>query len=143
MHLNTLLIADTDPAVLQSFQEVISNDLPHIDIHVATSADETHRKLSQVRYSASIVAPKLVEKNGSLRLFTVRNSSVLMPVIVTTTEGNVPEARKALLYRGAFDVITKPIDPTEALSSIRIALWQARFLRLLAHHERALEQFQR
>jgi hypothetical protein len=52
-------------------------------------------------------------------------------------------ARDVLLHRGAFDVIAKPVDPTETIASIQIALWQAQFLRLLTQRERALCQFQR
>ena len=37
-------------------------------------------------------------------------------------------ARDVLLHRGAFDVIAKPVDPTETVASIQIALWQARLL---------------
>jgi hypothetical protein len=37
-------------------------------------------------------------------------------------------ARDAVLHRGAFDVIAKPVDPTETVAGIQIALWQARLL---------------
>lgn len=47
-----------------------------------------------------------------------------MPVIVTAAEADVDAAREAVLYREAFDVITKPIQHTEALASIRVALCQ-------------------
>ena len=143
MEAGSLLIAETDPAVTQTLPQLLSSRLPQIDIHVATSADEAHQKLSQVRYSASVVATQLVEKKRSLRLHTVQDRSVLMPVILTATQTDVDAAREALLYRGAFDVITKPLHPSDALSSIRVALWQARLLRLLTQRERALEQLER
>src|SRR5262249_4104195 len=78
-----------------------------------------------------------------LRLHTVQNRAVQMPVILTATKADVDVAREALLRRGAFDVITKPIHLTDALTSIRVALWEARLLRLLTQRERALEQIQR
>ena len=140
---SSLLIAETDPAVLQNLPQLLSSRLPSIDIHVASSADEAHQKLSQVQYSASIVASQLVEGKHSLRLHQVQDSSVLMPVIVTATKADVDTARDALLYRNAFDVITKPLQPADALSSIRGALWQARFLRLFGQRERVLAQFKR
>lgn len=66
-----------------------------------------------------------------------------MPVLVTTGKGDVDSAHEALLHRGAFDVITKPLYPAEALNSIRVALWHARFLRLLTQRERVVEQIER
>ena len=140
MDTGSLLIAETDPAVLQALPQLLSSRLPLIAIDIATSADEAHQKLSQVRYSASVIAPTLVGKKD-LRLHKVQNRSVLMPIIVTATATDVEAAREALLDRGAFDVITKPMDATDALNSIRVALWQSRFLRLLTQRERALEQF--
>ena len=143
MERGSLLIAETDPAVLQVLPQFLSNRLPSIGIHVAASADEAHHQLSQVQYSASIVAPKLVEGKHSLRLHKVHDHSVLMPVILTATKADVGAVREALLCRGAFDVITKPLQPIDALSSIRGALWHARFLGLLTQRERILAQFKR
>src|SRR5690242_14260557 len=100
MEVGSLLIAETDPAILLNLPQLLSCSLPAIDIHMATSTDDTQRKLSEVRYSALVVAPHLVKKTGSLRLHKVRNRSELMPVLVTATKANVDAAHEALLYRG-------------------------------------------
>jgi DNA-binding NtrC family response regulator len=143
MEVGSLLIAETDPSVLQSFPQFLSGRLPQLDIQLAATADEAQWKMSRARYSAAVVASDLVKDNPSLRLHRIQNRSVLMPVIVTAAKADVDSAREALIYRGAFDVIAKPIHHTEALASIRVALWQARFLRLLTQRDRVLDQFKR
>jgi DNA-binding NtrC family response regulator len=143
MGVGSLLIAETDPGVLQNLPQFLSSRLPQLDIHLATTPDEAQWKLSHARYSAAVVAPDLVKGNHSLRLHKIQNRSVLMPVIVTAAKADADSAREALLYREAFDVITKPVHPVEAISSIRVALWQARFLRLLTQRERVMEQIER
>lgn len=143
VEVSSLLIAETDPAVLHTLPPFLSSRLPQLDIHVATSTYEAHRKMSKVRYAASIFAPSLIGETGSLRLHRIENNSVLMPVILTAAKTDVDTAREALLRRGAFDVITKPIQPTEAFSSVRLALWETRLLRLLMQRERALKRIER
>src|SRR5689334_9841724 len=123
MEVGSLLIAETDPASLYTLPQLLSSRLPQIKIHVATSSHEAHQKLSQEWYTAAVVAPKFVKGKHSLRIHKVQNKSVLMPVIVTATVADVGAAREALLDRGAFDVITKPLHPSDALNSIRVALW--------------------
>lgn len=66
-----------------------------------------------------------------------------MPILVTSAPPEVALARDALLQHQAFDVIAKPLDDKEALRSIRVALWQERFLKLLVRRDKVLATYQR
>ena len=67
MEVCSLLIAETDPGVLQSFPQFLSGRLPQLDIQLADTADEALWKMSRARYSAAVVASDLVKGKPSLR----------------------------------------------------------------------------
>src|SRR5262249_33449616 len=139
----SILIAETDPAIRQGLLRILAGHLPRIDVDVCSSSQQTTQRLSHARYSTVVAAPHLIQNEQSLLLHRTEHRYVLAPVIVTAANTDIEPARDCLLRRGAFDVIAKPVDDLEALTSVRIALWQARFLRLLTQRERVLSNFQR
>lgn len=54
-----------------------------------------------------------------------------------------PLLAKTMLETDAFDVIVIPIHPTEAVQTVRLALWQNRLLRLLISTVRPVVLFQK
>ncbi len=139
----SILLADTDPALLENLPYFISSDLPGIALTVCTSAQQTAERLSRSKYSTVIAASGLIQEECSVILHQKRTRHVLVPlIIIATGHMDCEPARSALLQWGAFDVITRPVDPAEALASIRIALWQAKFLGLLTQRKRIASQFQ-
>lgn len=143
METGSILIAETDPVILQALPSLLSSRLPRFGIDVCTSVHTAARKLSRLHYSTVVAAPRLIHEAQSSLPRHIQNSQVLMPVIVTAAPAEVELARDALLNRRAFDVLAKPIDSTEALTTVRMALWQARFLKLLTQRDRVLSTFQR
>ena len=141
MEAGSILIADTAPTLAGHLSCLISNDLPKIDITVCTSAQQTAQKLSRFTYSTVIAAAGLIQEEGSV-LHQKRTRHALVPLILTADPREREFARDALLRKGAFDILAKPVEPTDALASIRIALWQAHFLRLLTLRERIVSQFE-
>ncbi len=126
MESGSILIAETDPSVLHGMPRLLTGHFPSIQIEVATSVQETAHKFSHSRFSTIIAAPYLIRTEPFL-LHRLQKHQLLSPVIITATETDLIMARDLLLTREAFDVIAKPVDEVEALSSIRLALWQARF----------------
>ncbi|MDK2742381.1 MAG: hypothetical protein H8K03_06985 [Nitrospira sp.] len=143
MEIGAILIAETDPAMRQGLLRIFAGHLPRIDVDVCSSPQETTERLSHAHYSTVVAAPYLIQKEHSLLLHRTQHRHVLSPVIVTAASTDIEPARDCLLRRGAFDVIAKPVDDVEVLTSVRIALWQARFLRLLTERERVLSNFRR
>lgn len=89
-----------------------------------------------------IAASQMIQEEASGILLQKQKRHPLVPLVLTAGHVDREAAHDALLHREAFDIITKPVDLTEALASIRVALWQARFLRLLTQRERRVCQFQ-
>jgi len=143
METGSILIAETDPAVRRALPRILASHLPRADIKVCTSFLETIQSLSHSNYSTVVAAPHLIHKEHSLLLHRTEHRHVLSPVIITATKTDIEPAHNLLLHRGAFDVIAKPVDDAEVLSSVRVALWQARFLRLLAQQEPVLSNIRR
>ena len=142
METDSILIAETDPALLEDLRFFISSDLPWIELTVCTSLQQTVEQLSRSHYSTMIAASQMIQEEASGILLQKRKRHPLVPLVLTVGHVDRETAHDALLHRGAFDIITKPVDLTEALASIRVALWQARFLRLLTQRERRVCQFQ-
>jgi DNA-binding response OmpR family regulator len=142
METDSILIAETDPALLEDLRFFISSDLPWIELTVCTSLQQTVEQLSRSHYSTMIAASQMIQEEASGILLQKRKRHPLVPLVLTAGHVDREAAHDALLHRGAFDIITKPVDLTEALASIRVALWQARFLRLLTQRERRVCQFQ-
>ena len=143
MGTDTILLAETDPALLRDLPLFIYVHLPGIELTVCTSGHQAAGKLSRFKYSIVIAASHLLHKDATALLYQKRTRQALAPLLLTTDQVNREPVHDALLYRGAFDVIAKPLDPTDALASIKIALWQARFLGLLTQRERTALQLQR
>lgn len=142
METASILLADPDPALSENLSFFISSDLPRIDLTVCTSTQQITERLSRSKYSTVIASSDLIQDKSSILHHLKRTRHVLVPFILTTGHLFCEPARHALLHLGAFDVIAKPVHPTEALESIRLALWQAQFLRLLTQRERIVFQFE-
>ncbi|MGC4099409.1 MAG: hypothetical protein QM706_20080 [Nitrospira sp.] len=142
MDVDSILLADPDSALLDNLSFFISSDLPGIELTVCTSAQQTVMQLSCSTYSTVIVASCLIQEEASILLHHRWKRHALVPLILTAGREDLEPAHDALLHEGAFDVIVKPIDPINASASIRVALWQAQFLRLLTQRARVLSQIQ-
>ena len=142
METDSILIADPDPALLQNLSCIISSDLPGVALTVCRSAQQAVEKLSFFHYSTVIAASRLIQKGTSSLLQHKRTRQALVPLVLTVDHEDHGPARAALLHREAFDIIAKPFDPLEVLTSIQTALWQFRFLGLLTQRERVVSQFQ-
>ncbi|MGC4096990.1 MAG: hypothetical protein QM706_07725 [Nitrospira sp.] len=143
METDSILIADPDPALLHNLSFFISSDLPGVELRMCPSAQQSVEQLSRANFSTLIAASHLIQEEASIILNQKRKRHALVPLILTAGRQDREPARDALLHRGVFDVITKPIDPTDALASVQIALWQARFLSLLTQQEPVAFKIQR
>lgn len=142
MAIDSILLADPDSALLDNLSFFIASDLPLVELSICTSAQQTVEQLSCSTYSTVIVASSLIQEESSILLYHRWKRHALVPLILTAGREEHKPAHDALLHEGAFDVMTKPIDPINASASIRVALWQAQFLRLLTQHEHVLSQIQ-
>jgi hypothetical protein len=140
----SILIAGPDPALLQDLSFFISRHLPGTRLTLCLSAQQTLEKLSRsTTYSTVIAASCLIQEEAPIILHQKRKRHALVPLLLTAGHGEREFARAALLHQGVFDILARPPDQSEALASIKVAQWQARFLGLLTQRERVLFQVRR
>ncbi len=142
METSSILLAETNPVVLQDLPGLITHALPGVELTVCTSAPQAEQLVSRPNrsYSAFVVASRLLRDNPSL-LRHKQTRFPLVPLIVTIGQADLVPAEEKLLLSQVFDVIIEPVDPEEAVSTLRIAFWQQRFLQLLTQRDRVWAQF--
>lgn len=143
MYPDSLLIADPDLELFHNLSFFVSSDLPGVEVTRATSVQQTVELLSRRNYSIVIVAARLIQDNDSLILQQKWTRHALVPFLQIIGREDIESACGYPPHPDVFDMIMKPVDPTEALFSIRIALWQARFLSILTQQECEVSPLQR
>lgn len=136
--MSTVLIADTDPYALDHLPQILSKQLPHVEVAICTSTEDLTRNCNLSTYDTIAISPSHLQQFLSLKHRANRN--LLTPLLVTASLED-RELASAYLKRDAFDVIVKPFIAPEAAQTVRLALWQRALLKLLASHERASERF--
>jgi DNA-binding NtrC family response regulator len=135
-----VLLAQYDPLVVGALAETLEKSLPKVDFEICTSHDHAIERLITSPYHVIISDVHLAEMEA---FFLLKHSEVLqksVPVVITAAASDKQAARQALEY-GAFDLITRPLKPDQAVATIRLALWQNKLLTLIASKEKAVERY--
>lgn len=114
-----ILLIDDDPA----FCLMLKNFLQRQDYEVATAytANDGLRLLKASSYNLILTDFRLPDKDGLELLAQIRVLTEEVPVILMTTYADIRTAVRAIKM-GAFEYITKPINPDETLLVIKNAL---------------------
>jgi DNA-binding NtrC family response regulator len=134
-----VLIAETDSGIRDILPRVLSHHIPQISISTCTSTDELTDKLRCSSYGTILINPVFYEEYSARKY--LKGDQILTPLIVMASLSEQSSAYK-VLEKDAFDLIVRPIIPQEAAQTVWLALWQNKFLRLLASREQALDRFQ-
>ena len=120
-----LLLVDDDPGLLRTLQLLLEDEGGYA-VETATSGERALETLrSRVGIRAVITDVVMPGMGGIELLRAVRQEWPETPVILTTAFGSVPSAVEAMKL-GAFQYLTKPVDPEEMLVQVQRALAQAR-----------------
>jgi len=136
-----LLIADTDSATLDRLPHILCDRIPNLELHLCTSVNQAAQKLQLSHYDTIISSIPLLLAQDFVLLKRKLRLQPLAPLIVTAGQSDAQVAIQAL-QEGAFDLIAKPIQASEAAKSIRLALWHNGLLKLLASRDKDLLDFQ-
>jgi len=135
-----VLIAEYDSLALEALAHTLGRSLPEVRFDVCASCDHAMEKLIAIPYNLIISDVHLAEMDDFILL---KHSNVLqksIPVVITAAASDRQAVRQALGY-GAFDLITRPVRPNEAVATIRLALWQNKLLAIIASKEKAIEKY--
>ncbi|HEV3238227.1 MAG TPA: sigma-54 dependent transcriptional regulator, partial [Gemmataceae bacterium] len=103
-----ILIADDHEGNRKQLQEILSGD--NLQVDIAPDGTTALEALVEHAYSIFITDLKMPRINGMQLIEEIQQRRLPVTVIVTTGFGSVDEAVKAMRL-GAYDFLTKPIDP--------------------------------
>ncbi|MCU0584529.1 MAG: sigma-54 dependent transcriptional regulator [Desulfobacterales bacterium] len=114
-----VLIADHDPPARAALAKALEGAGCHFDTTAA--GKEALGRLSRERFDLLIADARLPDIGGIDLLKALRRREQMLPVIVTSTGGSVPEA-VAAIQAGACDYLLKPVPREVLAASVRKAL---------------------
>ena len=135
-----VLIAEYDSLALEALAHTLGTSLPEVRFDVCASCDHALEKLIAIPYNLIISDVHLAEMDDFVLLKHSKVVQKSIPVVITAAASDKQAALQALGY-GAFDLITRPVHPHQAVAAIRLALWQNKLLAIIASREKAIESY--
>lgn len=121
MERNRILVVDDDPLIRGSLYEMLRGQ--RYDVEMASDGSEAIDHLKRRSFQLVLADWKMPQVDGLALLSHIRNQYPEVSVILITGFGNVNSAVEAM-RQGAFDYLTKPIQPEELEETIARALSQ-------------------
>ncbi len=122
MERNRILVVDDDPLIRGSLYEMLRGQ--RFDVEMASDGAEAMDHLSRRRFSLVIADWKMPQVDGMSLLGHIRARHPNTSVVLITGFGSINSAVDAI-KEGAFDYLTKPIQPEELEATIQRALSQS------------------
>ena len=119
MQRNNILVVDDEKNILKVVSMTLKKQ--HYEVDTARSSEEAIDKFNQNTYDLVITDLKLPGKSGIDLLEYIKSSDSDIPVIMITAFGTIENAIQAM-KKGAFNYLTKPVNPDELLTVIREAI---------------------
>jgi two-component system response regulator GlrR len=114
----TVLVVDDDSDLLQLL--TLRLQRAGFTVHTATSGAEALKRLADRQPQAVITDLRMDGLNGLELLTEIESRYPVLPVVLMTAHGTIPEAVKATRL-GAYAFLTKPIDDSELVACLRQA----------------------
>ena len=104
-----ILVVDDDPYLTTQLRKTIESD--ELSVDTVSSAQEALAALGSADYSVLITDLRMPGMSGMELIREVAQRRLLVTTIVTTAFGSIDRVVEAMAL-GAYDFLTKPIDPT-------------------------------
>jgi DNA-binding NtrC family response regulator len=114
-----VLVVDDDPYLTTQIRKLLQTD--ELSVDTVSSGAEALTALGAADYSVLITDLRMPGMGGMDLIREVAQRRVLVTIIVTTAFGSIDRVVEAMKL-GAFDFLTKPIDPTNLKIVIERAL---------------------
>ena len=138
MLVRSVLIAEHDYGTINNLSCLLFDNIGNIAISTCASAEELSPKFEHCSYDTVVLNPVFLPAYRSIRK---QKNQLLAPLLLTVCQRDLTVAQAAL-EGDLFDLIVKPFMLREVTQTVRLALWQNQWLRLLASKQRAIDQFQ-
>lgn len=116
-----LLIAESNPALLEQLPSVLGQHIPGIVMDVCSSLDGAIKKLPLISHYDMVVCNVGLAEVG--KFFLLRQHQTLHPLIpfLVTARAQDHEIARQAVINGAFDLMVAPVNPPEAVISVQLA----------------------
>lgn len=121
MERNRILVVDDDPLIRGSLYEMLRGQ--RFDVEMASDGAEAMDHLKRRSFQLVLADWKMPQVDGVSLLCHIRSRYPEVSVVLITGFGSVTSAVEAI-RQGAFDYLTKPIQPEELEATIQRALSQ-------------------
>ncbi len=120
-----ILLVDDEANILKVMSAILRKS--GYDVYTSISAEEAVYKISKLAPDTIITDFKLPGKNGIELLDELKANGNRVPVIMLTAYGTIEKAVDAM-RKGAFNYLSKPVNPDELLTVVREAVEKQRLL---------------
>ena len=121
MERNRILVVDDDPLIRGSLYEMLRGQ--RFEVEMASDGAEAMHHLQRRPFQLVIADWKMPQVDGMSLLSHIKSRHPDVSVVLITGFGNITSAVDAI-RQGAFDYLTKPIQPEELEATIQRALSQ-------------------
>jgi DNA-binding NtrC family response regulator len=104
-----ILVIDDGADARTSMQQMLALSLK-LEVDTAVDGNEALKKLTERPYSIAITDLRMPKLSGMQLIAEIEKRKLPVTVIVTTAHGTIADAVKAM-QQGAYDFLTKPVDP--------------------------------
>jgi DNA-binding NtrC family response regulator len=120
-----ILLVDDEINTLKVLSAILKKN--NYDVYTARTAEEALDKISKIQPDSVITDYKLPGLTGTEFLNTLKNKGCRIPVIMLTAYGTIEKAVDTM-KKGAFNYLTKPVNPDELLTVAREAVEKHRLM---------------
>ncbi len=124
-HKGKILLVDDEMNILKVLSAILKKD--GYDVVAARTAEEAQEKASKAYFDTIISDYKLPGLTGVEFLESLKEKGSQVPLIMLTAYGTIEKAVDAM-RKGAFNYLTKPVNPDELLTVTREAVEKHRLL---------------
>lgn len=135
-----VLIAEEFESDTQSLIRTCHDSLLNLAVDHCASPESAVSKVMTAPYQLIIGGARMAERKGFFFLNSTRMLPTYAPFIVTASAADKTSAGR-VLDRGAFDLLTYPLEQEQAILTIRLALWHQQIKTCIAGREKALAQY--
>lgn len=114
-----ILLVDDEVNILKVLSAILKKN--GYDVYTARAAEEAVDKIAKLSSDTIITDYKLPGMSGAELLDVLKEKGCRIPVIMLTAYGTIEKAVDAM-RRGAFNYLTKPVNPDELLTVVREAV---------------------
>lgn len=136
---SSVLLVDDDPLLLEVLPSVLARNLPDVSIETCQSSRTTARKLADGHYDVAVTDLMMPDLDGFDVLAHVHRTRPCTPVVFISGQAAAGLAERAF-EEGAFDFVSKPLDPRQFAWSVNLAVKTHRLRRRIDERRVYVEQ---